>query len=361
MKHALVITMAALVLGGCGILPLAGETAAPEPVHVTSPDGTISIDLPGLWHDHSEEYLEDVPDSVLSAYWSVADRFSHSTDVFATVSTMPVGGVTVPLSERQRLFDEGWLEDFDDPRTTSGTFGTDAGADGSWTLIEGKSEGDDLTLTAVVLMDSERAVKIAIEAPPGHEDEVAVLLDALPSITLAPVDEEDEAPGTIASGAYSTGEIAVDVPAAWAPLMPDDTLRDGALGVEAVYFGAWLLPWEDQAYAASALLGATARTAGSSTPEDAVAELGPVGTLTESEQGTLTVTSIEDVAPAPGITGIRMCSDVVTPDVPTGGQVCQFILESDEWSIWGSVQAIEIDPATLADFEAMLATMTIAE
>lgn len=358
---------AVVTLGGCGLIaPEAGDespSASAETLGtvVTSPDGTITVTLPPGWYDNSTDYFAYQADSTFSATWSTDPVFSTDPDVFATISTTPIGGVTVSLAERHRVFLEDWIDDFDEPEITNGDFVTDDGAEAMWSTLVGTAHGEDISLTAVVIADGERAAKIAIQTPADDPAMGELLLKALHTVTLADVDEDVEAAGTIVDGAYTDGNVTVTIPAYWETMLSDDEARDGALGTEASYFGGWITSLDTLDTASSALITISKRSVGSPTPEDFAADLGPVGSIQEDAKGTVEVVSVADFQPTPDIGGKRICTRATRSDTGQSGDVCMYELVIGEFRVFGSLQARTLEPTAMTDFESVLATVAIAD
>lgn len=343
---------------------LVGETVEPVPAlagHVTSPDGTITVTLPDGWYDQSAPYLERVPDSSLSASWGTSPTFAINQEVFASVSTVPVTGATQSVSDLADAFADRWASGFADGSTTRhGEFATDAGGQAEWTRVEGMVDGDEITITAVVIVDHHRAGRIAIQSSPDEAAAADALLDALRTVELAPFDPAD-AGGTFVDGAFVVdGSISATIPSGWESYPYPDEVRDFALGREASYAGVWIIPAAGGAEAAEATVAGAPREYAAQTPEQFLEQAGSVGDVISTPTGTVEVTSLDQVTLANGMEGARACTRALEGDLPQGYEICTYVLTLDRWWFSATIDSLRIDPSASQELEDMLASVVAA-
>lgn len=358
-----------VALAGCTVLTedevaeFLGETSAPGLTgRVTSPDGTITVDLPEGWYDHSAPYLERTPNSSFSAAWGTKPAYGVTQGAFASVSTVPVIGTSATIAELGAMFTDSWRSDFvGDIEEQQGEFATNSGGRGVWTSMTGLFTDHEATLIAVVILDHDRGARIAIEAAPGNEPLAEALLEALHTVELAPVDPITEGSGEFVDGAFVRSEsISATIPTDWMPYPCEDDVRDFALRQEAAYTGIWFVTGGDGTDRGVVSVSVAKRELGSRTPADYLADAGPVGSVINEATGRVTVTSGDEVTFDNGAQGARVCVLVSATEEPGEYEVCTYVLDLDTYRVTASLESLNVATDELAPLEGMLASISVS-
>jgi len=151
-----------------------------------------TIDLPAGWNDLTEEYLEALPTSVLSGYWSMGDLDSDGPYVTMSMNALD------PESDLSTLDDsamDSWKDTLGDPEL--GDTGYSETADGgviTWASVTGDLGGERRTEHFAHILYGPYYMYVEIDTPEGDEANAHAMLDALSTVTMSgPLEVGDRA------------------------------------------------------------------------------------------------------------------------------------------------------------------------
>jgi len=153
-----------------------------------------TIDLPAGWNDVTDDYLQHVPDSVLSGFWTM-DSDLQSDGPYVTVSLHGVAAPDTDVMKAAEASAEGWRDDLKGAsRGDSGYAETASGGVIIWASISGELDGELRTEHMAHVYYGPYAMYVEIDVPGGDEEDSHAILDALKTVTI--------------SGPVTTGERA---------------------------------------------------------------------------------------------------------------------------------------------------------
>ena len=203
--------LCALALGAC--VPFGGDPFAPSPdPSVSAPAAVVhaaeqsrglldyTIDLPDGWNDLTDEYLAQVPNSVLSGYWTMADDLS-TDGPYVTMSLFPLSPDT-DTAEASEQAAQKWEADMGDPvRGDSGYAETAQGGVITWTSVTGDFDGEQRSEHLAHIFYGPYYMYVEVDTPAGDEGNAHALLDALETVTIT---------GPLFTGQRAGAPVAVD-------------------------------------------------------------------------------------------------------------------------------------------------------
>lgn len=329
---AAVAACAALMTTACGLVPAEmhdgewqpgnDEVSDANPRHTVAPDGWLgatgigfTMDLPDTWNDLTREYKDEVPDTVLTSFFTVASEL-HGHGAFATLSTH-----TVDLDESASWSVFGDLKDWES-RMTDPVFGphggiqTDAGGAGWWGSITGQEDGVTTTIHSIHLYHDTYELMVLIESYEGDEAFAEELLASLETVVFtapAPVEGRHGVPEEV-DGRWASycGLVSADAQEWDYEFSPPHDATPWNCPEDVDYLGAWVASPGFRTYSVSARL-----EVGRSVSQVREARNIPSGagtTLVDEAGDTYTVVSDEAVQMAAGGTASRIEFVVTTPD-----------------------------------------------
>ena len=183
-----------LILAAC--VPFSGDTQSPGP---TGEQLDYTIDLPTGWNDLTDEYLKDVPDSVLSGYWTMADDLS--TDGPYVTMSMHELDPNADLSTMSEDAAAGWQDQLEN--STRGDSGYAETVDGgviTWASISGDLNGERRTEHVAHILYGPYFMYVEVDTPEGDEVNAHAILDALSTVTITgPIKVGDRAGAPVAA------------------------------------------------------------------------------------------------------------------------------------------------------------------
>lgn len=198
--------MAGCALGLAGCVPFGGDPFGDSPETTFSPPEEVrdaaeqsrdllsyTIALPAGWYDLTDDYLDAIPTSVLSGYWTMADDLS-TDGPYVTMSLFPLAqdADVENLTENAAKQWESKLGDAE--RGDSGYAETAAGGVITWASVTGDFNGEIRTEHVAHILYGPYYMYVEVDTPGGDEANAHAILDALQTVTISgPVDLGDRA------------------------------------------------------------------------------------------------------------------------------------------------------------------------
>ncbi len=338
MARLAALATAALLLGGCGLIPVAPDdpsrgataTASPEAEAGEAAAGWMGrsgvgfdMELPDGWRDFTARYAQLVPDTVLAAYLGTAPKIENEGEPFATISTDRLAMDQSPRAEVYEDLDS-WAADMTDPvRGPEGGIETATGGAGWWGSVTGDIRGTLTTIHAVHIFHGYYELMVLIETYEGDDADAADILEALGTVEFtapAAVDGRHGAPRDTDGRWHSYCDTFSAAP------QPDWTYNfQPALDtvpqkchVSADYLGGWVDATGPSQINIRAQMRAGQTEADMRREDEIPAE---VGQTTTTANGFTFTLMAQDTRPADA--GSTMTRVVVAVDTPDGTRVTQ--------------------------------------
>ncbi len=336
-----------------------GLSEAPSTSTVSkSPDGTISVTLPAGWNDFSAEYFVTEPSSDVSAFWGAGSGVDDREAPTATVATEPAISTKGDARTVALMASFDWQSTVGGANTTEKAFTTVDGGDGYWFRVEGVDQGSPIIVISAAIQSKGRTATIAIQATPDTVGVAESLVDALETVTLAPLTPDEVQPGEVIGGIFTDGSIDITAPTEWDHPLSDRELVKGAFKARAHLYGGWLLG-DDAAgppsYVELIVLDAPPDIDLAKRARD---DFGEPGTLTASRDGVVPVVSVSDVSYPNGATGVIGCHGKVAGPVDVAN-TCWAQLVFGKYWIFATVVGVDDHPDAMEQTEHVLASLRL--